>query len=81
MLKEDELGLSPADENKISSLTVPVPDNEFDRIKILRQANLLDTNKEDGIYDRFTSLAKRIFNVIVLSFYWCFICDVPMTYD
>lgn len=42
---------------------VPVPSNECKRLKILKQSNILDTNTMDPEFDRFTSLAHRIFDV------------------
>ena len=65
-LAEDALGLTERDKQEISKLTVPVPDYENDRIKILRQTNLLDS-EEDVSFDRFTALAQRIFNVTKLE--------------
>ena len=47
----------------IEKVTVPVPSNEGKRLKILRQSNLLDSNTMDPEFDRFTSLAHRIFDV------------------
>ena len=46
----------------VGALSVPVPGDEFDRLKVLRQSEILDT-KSDPEYDRYTSLAKRIFKV------------------
>ena len=46
----------------LTTLKVPVPNCENDRIKILKQTKLLDS-EEDSSFDRFTSLAQRIFNV------------------
>ena len=48
----------------IKSLKVPVPDQESDRIKVLREAKILDTTSED-VYDRYTQLASRMFKVCV----------------
>lgn len=61
-LPEESCGLTENDKHIISSLTVPVPDYENDRMKILRQTRLLDS-EEDVSFDRFTALAQRIFNV------------------
>ena len=61
-LAEDACGLTENDKEEISKLTVPVPDYENDRIKILRQTKLLDSD-EDVSFDRFTALSQRIFNV------------------
>ena len=61
-LPEDQGGLTQQDTSKVSKLLVPVPANENERIKILRQTQLLDSDDE-ATFDRFTSLAQRIFNV------------------
>ena len=42
---------------------VPLPSNEGKRLKVLKQSNLLDSNTMDPEFDRFTSLAHRIFDV------------------
>lgn len=48
-----ELAISP----------VPLPHNEGKRLKILKQSNILDSNTMDPEFDRFTSLAHRMFDV------------------
>lgn len=40
-----------------------VPDNETARLLILRQTKILDSDRNDVEYDRFTSLAQRILGV------------------
>ena len=55
--------LSQSDVNLIHELTVPVPSNEQERIKVLREANILDSDTDDTGFDRFTSLCRRIFQV------------------
>lgn len=60
---EDLFSLSTEDSNIICGLQVPVPENEADRIKVLRQSNLLDSDRDDGVFDRFTALAQRLFKV------------------
>ena len=47
----------------LSKLKCPIPHNEADRISALRQADLLGSDGDDPVFDRFTSLAKRVFNV------------------
>jgi hypothetical protein len=46
-------------------LTVPVPENENERIKVLRQTRLLDTDTADPTFDRFTALTARLFDAPV----------------
>jgi CheY-like chemotaxis protein len=57
--------LSDSDRELIAQLTVPVPENENERIKVLRQARLLDTDTADPTFDRFTSLTARLFEAPV----------------
>ncbi len=57
--------LDPDDLSEIEKLKVPVPENEAERLLILRQTDLLDSSQCDPDFDRYTSLCKRIFNVIV----------------
>ncbi len=47
---------------KLHELQVPVPAHELDRIQLLRQSQLLDTPPEEP-YDRYVSMAARIFKV------------------
>ena len=56
ILTEDDL-------RALESITVPIPLNEGKRLKILRQSNLFDSTVLDPEFDRFTSLAHRIFEV------------------
>lgn len=58
----------------IEKVTVPVPSNEGKRLKILRQSNLLDSNTMDPEFDRFTSLAHRIFDVSCSYIKLLFMC-------
>jgi hypothetical protein len=55
--------LSSEDLLKLQLLEVPIPNSERERIKILRQANLLDSDPNDLAFDRLTRLASRIFKV------------------
>lgn len=54
--------LSEDDRQRVKSVEVPVPLNERRRLDVLRQTGLLDSDGQDPQYDRFTSMAKRIFN-------------------
>ena len=45
-------------------LAVPLGDDEERRLKILRESTLLDSSTADPNFDRYTSLCKRLFNVI-----------------
>jgi hypothetical protein len=56
-------GLSETDIKCISELVCPVPENEVERLMTLRETGLLDSNPADPIFDRYTSLCKRIFEV------------------
>lgn len=55
--------MTKTEKELVQNLTVPVPNNESYRIRVLRQTELLDSNPSDSDFDRYTSLAKRIFNV------------------
>jgi len=55
--------LSPEEVAILRDLKVPVPDDEARRLNVLRETQLLDSNQSDPDFDRYTSLAKRIFNV------------------
>lgn len=56
-------GLSQDEQQLISRLTVPVPKNEEERIKVLRDSQLLDTLPEE-CFDRITAMAQRVFKVL-----------------
>lgn len=45
----------------------PLPTSESQRLKILRQTELLDSKEEES-YDRYTSMAVRLFHVSGLRF-------------
>lgn len=51
------------DKKKLDALIVPITKNEIERIKTLRQTNLLDSALSEEEYDRYTFLAARIFDV------------------
>lgn len=55
LTKEDLLTLSRSE--------VPIPENEALRIFTLKQTELLDSDSNDPSFDRFATLAQRIFNV------------------
>ena len=55
--------LSQCDLEKLSKVKCPVSVNENERIFALRQSELLDSDADDPMFDRFASLAKRLFNV------------------
>lgn len=63
VLVEDTLGLTSTDQALLAGLKVPVPSNENERIKVLRQTHLLNSDAEEATFDRFTALARRIFKV------------------
>ena len=54
--------LSAMDREQLRALQVPIPEGEDQRMRMLRQTRILDTAPEET-FDRFTSLAKRFFNV------------------
>lgn len=62
----ENFSLTAEDRFVLSNLRVPVPHNEQKRIETLRQAKLLDSSLQESGFHRFTSLATRLFNVIVL---------------
>ena len=51
-----------SDMSCLDQLKVPLPAQEHDRIRILREAKLFDTEAEET-YDRFTGLAARSLKV------------------
>ena len=63
--------LSELDSVILRDLTVPTDGFEPSRLKVLRETQLLDTSTSDPIYDRYTSLCRRIFKVVhYLLFYF-----------
>jgi hypothetical protein len=55
----------------LEHLRVPVPSNEVKRIETLRRSKILDEELRGAPFDRFTSLAARIFGVSFnLYNYW-----------
>jgi GAF domain-containing protein len=56
-------GMSKLDIDKLSHITIPIPHDEGQRLKALRQTELINSSTDDPMYDRFCSLTKRLFNV------------------
>jgi len=54
-------------EKKISSLTVPVPKEEYERLKIIAEANLNDPNYSTEQYDRYINLIVNNFNAPIAA--------------
>ncbi len=57
-----QYGVTDGDINCLNKLKVPLPKQEHDRIRTLREAKLFDTKPEED-YDRFTTLAARALKV------------------
>ena len=55
--------LSANDLARLHQSKVPIPENEAERIFALRQTELLDSDRDDPMFDRFTALAQRLFDV------------------
>eukprot|EP01033_Poteriospumella_lacustris_P019386 gene19386-14026_t len=53
------------DRQKLRGLKVPLPRKEEDRLLVLRQCNLLDTQADES-FDRFTTLCARIFKMPIV---------------
>lgn len=51
----------------LAALAVPVPNREDDRLKIVRESNIIDGNYMDEDYDRLTALAARVLKVCALA--------------
>jgi hypothetical protein len=60
-------GMDQDDVNRLKELKVPIPGNEKDRLKTLRETRLLDTESNEGDYGRYVNLAARLFKVGFLS--------------
>ncbi len=58
-----KLPLSEQDLSALQRLNVPVPTCECERIGLLRESHLLDSEVNEGDYARYTNLAARIFKV------------------
>ena len=55
--------LTKEDLATIAQSKVPIPENEALRIFTLKQTELLDSDTSDPSFDRFASLAQRMFDV------------------
>ena len=55
--------MTPQDTIRISNIKLPLPADEAERLVMLRQSQLLDSDTSDASFDRFSSLAQRIFKV------------------
>ena len=55
--------ISRKDIDELESLTAPVPENEFQRIRVLRESNILKTKRDDINLDKYTILASAIYKV------------------
>ncbi len=49
--------------NDIVYCTLVLPENEVERIKVVKECQILNSNPHETDFDRYTSLARRIFNV------------------
>ena len=56
-------GLTKIELEKLAKAKCPIPNNEDERMYALRQTELLDSDGDDPMFDRFASLAKRLFKV------------------
>lgn len=53
--------LTESDSVDIQSLDVPIPSNEAQRLLLLKQSGLLDSNTNDPDFDRLSAMTSRIF--------------------
>ncbi len=58
-----------SDARELGELQVPVPQCECERLKILRETRLMDTEDETD-YNRYVQLAARIFKVSKIVCLW-----------
>ncbi len=58
--------LQPTDKQILDKLVVPVPAEEAKRLEVVRQTDLLDSDKSDSGFDRISSLVTRLFEVETL---------------
>lgn len=63
MISFSSFGLTVQDDIDLLHLRVPVPTKEPERMTVLRQAKILDTNPHEADFDRYTVLCARIFKV------------------
>ena len=64
-LQENDFDFSNKDKIALKNIKVPIPQNENNRLKYLREAKIFDSDENDAEYDRYTSLASRIFKVLL----------------
>ncbi len=55
--------MTPEDLQILKTLTVPIPDDEEDRLHVLRSARIMDSDPNEPDFDRYTSLVQRLFKV------------------
>ena len=55
--------LQKEDSERLRKLSVPIPDDEAQRLFLLRASHLLESSHTDPSFDRFCNLAKRLFDV------------------
>ena len=58
--------LTQHDIETLQKSRVPIPDNEAERLFALRASELLDSDRSDPMFDRFTSLCQRLFDVPIV---------------
>ena len=64
-LTVDDFDLTDHDKLKLKNeITVPLPIDEKKRLEFLREAKIFDTDENEEPYDRYTTLAARIFEVM-----------------
>lgn len=68
-MPHEHYNLTSEDKFILSKLLVPIPSNEAKRIETLRQSKLLENDSNETGFNRFTSLASRLFDVRNLFFY------------
>lgn len=54
-----------AEKCMLNGLTVPYSSQEAERIRVLRETQLIDTSQSDSTYTRYQAMAKRLFNVSI----------------
>ncbi len=55
----------------LRELTVPVPQCEIQRLVILRESKLMDSNPDDESFSRFVRLLSRVYKVRTLMPFYC----------
>lgn len=59
--------IRPMEDVSWSTLSVAAPAKEEERLKVLLEADILDSKNEE-IYERYTTMASRIFKVLLFLF-------------